>query len=390
LKVALVHDWLTGYRGGERVLHHLAQRFPKADLYTLFHDPGSVSAAIEERRIFTSVLDAVPGSARHYRKMLPLLPWAIRRFDLTGYDLILSTSHAVAKSVRVPPGVPHLDYCFTPMRYIWDQTDAYLGHGLRRRTAMPVVRALRRFDVRTSGPDSVTRFVAISTEVAERIRRHYGRPASVVAPPVDVTWIDVARESADDFYLLVAGFVPYKRDALVIETFRRLQRRLVVVGDGPGRAALESRAPENVEFVGRVDDPTLASLYRRARALVYPQREDFGLVAVEAQAAGRAVIAFAAGGALDTVRPIGDDGRIDEGAGPAGFENEAGSGLLSPTGVFFHEPTIDSLLNAIDRFEKMEDRFDPPTLRRWAERFSPARFDVAFDREIEAVLEPRP
>jgi glycosyltransferase involved in cell wall biosynthesis len=276
------------------------------------------------------------------------------------------------------------------MRYIWDQADAYLGRGLRRRLAMPAVRALRRFDIRTSGPDSVTRFVAISTEVADRIRRHYGRPAQVVAPPVDIDWIPVARKRAEDFYLLVAGFVPYKREVLAIETFRRLQRRLVIVGHGPGRAALERVAPDNVEFVGRVDDATLAEFYRRARALVYPQHEDFGLVAVEAQAAGRAVIAFAAGGALDTVCPIGADGRLDDSAGPIRIDDEASSGSRTPTGVFFHEPTVDSLLNAIERFEKLEDRFEPAALRRWAERFSPARFDKAFDREIEATLESRP
>jgi glycosyltransferase involved in cell wall biosynthesis len=303
---------------------------------------------------------------------------------------VISTSHSVAKSIRVPPDVPHLDYCFTPMRYVWDQVDAYLGRGLKRRLAMPAVRALRRFDARTSGPESVTRFVAISTEVADRIRRHYGRHAHVVAPPVDVDWIDVAREPAGDFYLHVAGFVPYKRDALVIEAFRRSRRRLVVVGDGPGRAALQRAAPAEVEFLGRVDDPTLARLYREARALVYPQHEDFGLVAVEAQAAGRPVIAFAAGGALDTVRPIADDGSIDERADRTGGDIAGPLATRQATGVYFHHPTVDSLVNAIERFEKLEGCFDPAALRRWAERFSPARFDEAFDREIEAVLERRP
>ncbi len=378
LKVALVHDWLTGYRGGERVLHHLAQRFPTADLFTLFHTPGSVTPEIEDRRITTSLLDSLPGTSRHYRKLLPLFPWAIGRFDFTGYDLVLSTSHAIAKSIRVPADVPHLDYCFTPMRYIWDQVDAYLGRGPKRWLATPAVRALRRFDVRTSGSSSVSRFVAISTEVADRIRIHYGRSANVVAPPVDLSWIKPASEPAEDFYLHVAGFVPYKRDSLVIETFRKQKRRLIVVGDGPGRAALEGRATSNIAFTGRVDDATLASLYQRARALIYPQREDFGMVAVEAQAAGRPVIAFGEGGVRDTVQPLFEE-RSD-------LRERQDSGSLGPTGIFFHEPTTQSLATAIEHFEKAESCFDSNRIRRWAERFSPSRFDEAFDKEIQSVV----
>jgi glycosyltransferase involved in cell wall biosynthesis len=389
LKVALVHDWLTGYRGGERVLHHLAQRFPEADLFTLFHTPGSVTPQIEDRQITTSVLDRLPGTANHYRKLLPLYPWAIGRFDFTGYDLVLSTSHAVAKSIRVPPDVPHLDYCFTPMRYIWDQVDAYLGHGPARWFATPAVHALRRFDVRTSGPSSVSRFVAISNEVADRIRRHYGREANVVAPPVDLSWIEPAQEPAEDFYLHVAGFVPYKRDSLVVETFRRMKRRLIVVGDGPGRAALERRATPNIEFKGRVDDTTLASLYRRTRALIQPQCEDFGLVAVEVQAAGRPVIAFGEGGARDTVRPLFDrsiEERDRSHGSPIDAPHHIPSSGVDPTGIFFHQATTESLAIAIERFEKAETRFDAKQIRRWAERFSPSRFDRAFDREIDAVI----
>jgi glycosyltransferase involved in cell wall biosynthesis len=375
LRIALVHDWLTGLRGGERVLDHLAGRFPEADLFTLIHQPGSTTPRIESRRIVTSPLDRLPGRARHYRKWLPLYPWAIRRFDLSGYDLILSTSHAVAKSVRVPPGVPHLDYCFTPMRYVWDHRDAYLGRGARRWLARPLVHHLRRFDVATSGPEQVTRFVAISSEVADRIRRHYRREARVVAPPVDLSWIEPATQPPEEFYLLVTGFVPYKREALAIETFRQLDRRLVIVGDGPTRDALERGAPKNVEFLGRVDDDTLATLYRQARALIYPQREDFGLIAVEAQGAGRPVIAFAAGGVLDSVRPL-----------PA-HDEAAALEDCDATGVFFDRPEPEALREAIERFEKNETRFHPQRLRRWAQRFSPSRFDEAFDREIEAALD---
>ncbi|MCA9502053.1 MAG: glycosyltransferase [Spirochaetaceae bacterium] len=384
MKVALVHDWLTGYRGGERVLHHLARRFPHADLHTLIHEPGRVPAAIEARRIVTSPLDALPGRAAYYRKLLPLFPWAIRRFDFAGYDLVLSTSHAVAKSVDVPGDVPHLSYCFTPMRYVWDLQGDYLGRGPRRLAARPLVRALRRFDVATSGPGSVDRFLAISSEVALRIERHYGREARVVPPPVDVSWIEPATGPGDDYYLLVSSFVPYKRDALVIEAFRRSGRRLVVVGDGPGRARLMREGLPNVEFTGRVDDRTLARLYRDCRALLYPQREDFGLIAVEAQAAGRPVIAYGRGGVLDTVRPV-------NAVASAGLPAPDHKGdAPEPTGFFFFEQSPEGVARAVEAFERIEHEFAPAALRRWAERFSPARFDAALDDELQTLVPRRP
>ncbi len=392
MRVALVHDWLTGYRGGERVLLHLARRFPHADLYTLFHTPGSQPAAVEALRITTSPLDRLPASRRHYRKLLPLFPWAIRQLGASlarahrtrAYELVLSTSHAVAKSIPVPPGVPHVDYCFTPMRYVWDQLDAYLGERrIPKSLALPVVTGLRRFDVATSGPDSVTRFLAISSDVASRIERHYGRQSRLVPPPVDLAWLEVASAPADDYFLLVGGFVPYKRESLAIDAFRRLGRRLVVVGDGPGRRPLERRAPAGIEFTGRVSDAELARLYRDCRALVYPQHEDFGLVAVEAQAAGRPVIAYRAGGALDTVCGLVSDSATS--GGDEAGERSPAQPASGPTGIFFEEQTPEAIVHAIERFEKAEHVFDPPRLRRWAERFSPARFDAALDHEIAQV-----
>jgi glycosyltransferase involved in cell wall biosynthesis len=377
LRVGLVHDWLTGFRGGERVLLHLARRFPDADLFTLIHEPGSVPAEIEARRIFTSPLDRFPGRGGHYRKLLPFFPWAIRRFDLRGYDLLISTSHAVAKSIRVPRGTPHLSYCFTPMRYVWDQADAYLGTGLQRRLASPLVKGLRRFDVATSGEDSVTRFVAISNDVAGRIRRHYGRSARVIPPPVDLSWIPAAHSPPEEEYLLVGGFVPYKCEQIVIEAFRRLDRRLLVVGDGPTRRRIERDSPSNVRFLGRVDDARLASLYQNCRALIYPQHEDFGLIAVEAQGAGRPVIGFGQGGLVDTVRPLRED--------PTSIPSQD---PLDATGLFFEEQTPEAICAAIEKFEKVEAQFEPASIRRWAERFSPSRFDADIDDEIAAVLRP--
>ncbi len=356
-------------RGGERVLLQLVRLYPQADLYTLFHVPGAIAPEIEALRLHTSPLSRLPGAGRHYRKLLPLYPWAIERFDLHDYDLVLSCSHAVAKSVVTGPATPHLAYCLTPMRYIWDQTDAYLGRGVRRALAAPLLRQLRRFDLRTSTPDRVTRFVATSSAVAERIHRHYGRCADVVHPPVEVERIRPNGKAPEDFYLLVGGFLPYKAEQLAIDAFGRLGRRLVVAGDGPARSRLESRAPRQVEFTGWVPDCELADLYARCRALIYPQEEDFGLVAVEAQAAGRPVIAFGRGGARDTVVPWPD------------HETDAASARKA-TGVWFERQSSDSLIAAVERFEKREHLFDAKHIRAWAERFEPARFRGEIERRV--------
>ena len=210
VRLALVHDWVTGMRGGERVLDVIAQAFPGSDLYTLFYEEGATSPAIDALNVQASSLARLPGARRHYRKLLPLYPWAADRFPLEGYDLVLSVSHAVAKNVKVEPGTPHLSYCLTPMRYIWDQIDAYLGKGPRRFLSAPLVGALRRYDRARSHPEHVDRFVAISETVAERIEQHYGREAAVIHPPVETERIRPDQQSPDDFYLLVGGFVPYK------------------------------------------------------------------------------------------------------------------------------------------------------------------------------------
>jgi glycosyltransferase involved in cell wall biosynthesis len=301
---------------------------------------------------------------RHYRKLLPLYPWAIERFQLEGYDLVLSSSHAVAKGIRAPHGATHLCCCFTPMRYIWDQADAYLGRGLRRALGTPLARRLRSWDVRSSGPERVARFVAISETVARRIRAHYGRSAEVIYPPVDVDRFRVCPEEVEDWYLLVGGFVPYKREDLALEAFRQLDARLLVAGDGPGRAALQARAPANVRFLGRVSDAELEDLYARCRALVYPQEEDFGIVPVEAQAAGRPVIAFGSGGATETVQALG---RSED---------------RTPTGVWFSPQTPAALAEAVRRFEAAESEFEPAAIRTQAERFAVPRYH----RELRAAV----
>ncbi len=223
MRVALIHDWLTGMRGGERVLHQLALLYPEADLHTLIHVPGATCPDIDRLSIRSSPLSRLPGISQNYRKLLPLFPWAIERFALEGYDVVVSVSHAVAKGIRVAPGIPHVCYCLTPMRYVWDQADAYLGRGVRRALARPLVSYLRRFDQRTSRTDRVTEFIAISGAVADRIQRHYGRRAPVIYPPVDVDRIQMREGGREEFYLLVGGFVPYllHRDCPVAISIQR-------------------------------------------------------------------------------------------------------------------------------------------------------------------------
>jgi glycosyltransferase involved in cell wall biosynthesis len=347
--VALVHDWLTGMRGGERCLEVLCELFPQAPLFTLLHVPGSVTPAIENRRIVTSFVQRLPRAAERYRYALPLFPLAIRRFDLTGYDLIVSMSHCVAKGVRVPPGAVHVCYCFTPMRYVWDLYSDYFGAraGLATRLlAPPVTAALRRWDRRT---ESIQGFAAISHHIADRIRRVYAREAAVIHPPVDVARFRIA-DRVDDFYLVVSALAPYKRVDLAIGAARRLGRRLVVVGVGPEARRLKALAGPRIEFLGWRPDAEVAQLYARCRAVIFPSVEDYGIVPLEAAAAGRPTIALARGGALETM--VG----LDAPEGP-------------PTAVFFEAQTVEAVVAAIRTFEAREDRFDPKALRARAELF---------------------
>jgi len=364
-RVALVHDWLTGMRGGERCLEVVCELFPDAPLYTLLHVPGSVSPIIERRRIVTSFVQRLPRAASQYRRYLPLFPAAVRGFDLTGYNLVVSLSHCAAKAVRRPPGALHVSYCFSPMRYVWDLYDDYFGPraGVVVRALMPpVAAALRAWDRRTDGVDD---FVAISQHIADRIRRVYGRSADVIYPPVDTArFHPVARP--DDFYLVVAALVPYKRVDLAVAAANRLRRRLLVVGTGPDAQRLRAAAGPTVEFVGWRPDAEVADLYARCRAVLFPAVEDYGIVPLEAAAAGRPTIALARGGALETMIGLG---RED----------------APPTALFFEEQTEDALVRAILEFEAVEHRFEPAALRARA-----AEFDTAvFRRRLRDYLDGR-
>jgi len=365
MKVALVHDWLTGMRGGERCLEVFCELFPDADLFTLLHVPGSVSPAIERRRIVTSFIQRLPDAARGYRRYLPLFPLAISRFNLRGYDFVLSSSHAVAKSVPVPPGALHVCYCFTPMRYVWDLYDEYFGRSasMSTRLLMPSLAAwLRRWDRRTAA--RVHHFVAISRFVADRIERAYGRTADVIYPPVDVSRFRI-EETPGDYYLTVSALAPYKRVDLAVLAANRLERKLLVVGSGPEERRLRPLAGPHVELLGWRADPDVADLYARCRGLLFPTMEDFGITPLEAMASGRPVIALGQGGALETVVPPG--------------------GSDPPSGIFFSRQTVDDLTLAIRDFELDPGRFEPKALRRRAETFD----RPVFKERVKAYLDGR-
>jgi len=379
MRVALVHDWLTGMRGGERVLDALLDVVPHAEIFTLFHLSGSVSPRIEARPIHTTFLQRVPGSARHYRAMLPLFPAAVATLDLSGFDLVLSSSHCVAKGVPVPRGIPHLCYCHTPMRYVWDQQDAYAGKG---RASVPVRLAmalsaptLRRWDVRTAA--GVGTFVANSAHVRARIRRCYGRDAVVVHPPVDLHRFRPGRK--EDFYLFLGAAAPYKRLDVALRAFDLLGRHLVVAGPGvrDSRDARSVRVGGNVTFVEGLSDPDVAELLGRARALVLPGVEDFGITVVEALASGTPAVALGVGGVLDTVRP----------AGSASAARRLGHHPLPdgpPTGIFFAESAPEALADAVRRFERHD--FEPDLVAASAAPFSRERFVQAMRDEIARVV----
>jgi len=364
MRVAVVHDWLNGMRGGEKVLEAILELYPEAVVYTLFHEAGRVSQRIESHQIVTSWLDRIPGIYRHYRNLLPLFPAAIGSLDLRGYDLVISSSHAVAKGVRAGSAT-HICYCHTPIRYLWD-AEADYAFNAAYRLAMQVVREpLRRWDREKAR--KVDHFVANSRFVRERIRKYYGRDAVVIQPPIDTHFFTpeaspTASDNREDFYLIAGALVPYKRVDLVIGAFNQLGRRLVVAGSGPALKSLRQLARGNVEFRGWVTDDELRRLYRSAKGLVMAAREDFGMVAVEAQACGCPVIAFGAGGGSETTQ----------------------DGI---NGVLFAEQHVDDIVHAVRRLESMTWPVDQ--VWRQVEIFSRENFQVRFRKLITGCIDEK-
>lgn len=360
LNIAIVHDWLVSMRGGEKCLEALCELFPRAHLFTLVHRRGSVSPIIERMRITTSLLQRMPFGVSRYQWYLPVLPTMAETLDVRDYDLVISSSHAVAKGVRVGEAALHVCYCHTPMRYVWDQYDQYFGKGSAGFATRAVMKlflsSLRRWDVQTSS--GVHHFIANSKNVMQRIRRIYNRAAEVMYPPVDVHRFHVS-EVDDGYFLIVSALVPYKRVDLAIEAFNRTGKRLVVVGTGMEDRRLKQMAKSNIEFIGWASDEELVRYYERCRAVIFPGEEDFGIVPVEAMACGKPVVAFGRGGALEVV-----------------VENESFS-----TGVFFHEQSADALIDALSRLER--GSHDPRRTREHALQFDRSVFKQRFMKYVE-------
>lgn len=386
-EVALIHDWLTGMRGGEKVLEEIAHLFPAAPIYTLFHFEGSVGRALESHPVHTSFLQRAPGLRRHYRSYLPLFPMAIEDFDLTGASLVISSSHCVAKGVVPGPGAIHVCYCHSPMRYAWDQQHAYFPkrRGIVARLRGAALTALRAWDVTSAA--RVDHFVANSRFVASRIERYYRRSADVLHPPVDTDYYTPPEETpADDgaavngagsggeYCLMVAALAPYKRVEVAMEACQAVGMELRVVGEGPERPRLEALARGGTRLLGRVDGAELRRLYRGARFLLQPGVEDFGIAPVEALACGTPVVAWGEGGVLDIVENgrhgvlylPGADGDDDATVAlPGSGDGEADN----PRALGAHAAALAA---AIDKARQI--RFNVLDLRQRAEDFSRSRF----------------
>lgn len=356
-KVAIIHYWLSGMRGGEAVLENIVDLFPDADIFTHVFVPDRISSKLRNRRIQTTFINQLPFASRHYSKYLMFMPKALEFIDLTSYDLVISSESGPAKGVITPPDVPHFCYCHSPMRYIWDRYHDYrcaLGP-IGKLVFDSTAHRMRIWDVATA--TRVDHFVANSSFVGKRIQKYYRRDSKVIHPPVDVDRFTPSN-APGEYYLFVSELVPYKRADIAVETFGELNRRLLVVGDGPERKRLMAKAGSNVEFRGHVSNEELARLYQGAKALIFPGIEDFGIVPLEAMASGRPVIAFDGGGARDTVVP-------------------------GVTGMFFEEQSTASLANAVKLFEaEVEPTLNMHEIVAHARQFSPENFRRAFAEHL--------
>jgi glycosyltransferase involved in cell wall biosynthesis len=363
MRVAIVHYWLVGMRGGEKVLEGLCELFPSADIFTHVYEADQVSPTIRNRTVRTTFIQNLPRARLWYKYYLPLMPLALEQLDLRGYDLIISSESGPAKGVLAPVGAPHICYCHTPMRYIWNlYTDYLSGAGPLRRIAMPwLAHWLRQWDVTSAA--RVDRFVANSRTTAARIKRYYGRESVVVYPPVDLDSFAIV-DDIGDFFLFVGELVPYKRPELAVEACSRLGLPLVVIGGGEMLEELRRRAGPTVRVLGRQPFDVLKDHLQRCRALIFPGEEDFGIVPVEALACGRPVVALARGGALET----------------------AG---VAPGCVLFDEPSVEGLVDALRRLDRRPS-VPPRALREFAQRFSRERFLREMERVALAALAASP
>lgn len=359
MRVAIVHYWLVNMRGGEKVIEALCELYPQADIFTLVYDEKEISPTIRKHRITTSFLQKFPGAIKRYQSLLPLMPFALESFDLSGYDLVISSESGPAKGVIPSPHARHICYCHSPMRYIWDQ------YGLYRSTAGRVARIamslfappLRVWDVTTAA--RVDRFVANSSHVARRIERYYRREADVIHPPVSVERF-APRDDLADYFLCAGQIVGYKRVDLAVQAFTELNLPLVVIGSGASEKMKKAAGP-TVKFLGKQPDAVLDEHFARCRALIFPGEEDFGIVPVEIMASGRPVIAYGRGGAVETVAP----------------------GL---SGILFGEQTVESLKAAVMEFQTREGEFVAQSVRAHAKKFDVSVFKQRFSELVDTVM----
>ena len=357
LKVAIVCDWFVVYAGAEKVVEQILNVFPDADLFALvdFIAPEK-RGFMKNKPVTTSFIQRLPKAKTKYRNYLPLMPLAIEELDVTGYDIVISSSHCVAKGIITGPNQLHIAYVHSPIRYAWDLTHQYLHEagldsGIKGFIAKLIMHYMRLWDTRTS--NGVDYFIANSKFIAKRIWKCYHRQADVIYPPVDVAGFTLC-EQKEDFYLTTSRMVPYKKMDLIVEAFAKMpDKKLVVIGDGPDFNKVKAKAAANVELLGYQEFEVMRDYMRRAKAFVFAAEEDFGITPVEAQACGTPVIAYGKGGALETVR---------------GLECE------KPTGLFFPEQTVDSLCNAVELFERERAKITPKNCRENAEKFGTARF----------------
>jgi glycosyltransferase involved in cell wall biosynthesis len=369
MKVAIVHDWMTLKGGGESCVEQLLLIYPQADLHCVVDFlPEAERGFLNGRTVTTSFIQRLPGARKRYRSYLPLMPIAVEQFDMTAYDLVISTSSAVAKGVITGPDQVHVSYTFSPIRYAWDLQGTYLresgiDRGIKSLFARLILHYIRLWDVRTA--NGVDHYIAISKFIERRIRKAYGRASTVIYPPVDLDRFTLSSER-NDFYVTMSRMVPYKRIPLIVEAFAAMpDRRLVVIGDGPDMAAAQRAAGPNVTLMGKQPDAVVVDHLRRAKAFVFAAEEDFGIAPVEAQACGTPVIAYGKGAALETIR--GHDGNRQ-------------------TGVFFREQTPAAIVAAVEHFEHRLPSIHAETCRTNAERFSIARFHAEIRRFVDQAM----
>lgn len=370
MKIAIVHDWLTVYAGAERVLEQMLMCFPEADLFSLVDFiPENQRGFLQKKNAKTSFIQHLPWARSHYRQYLLLMPLAVEQFDLSGYDLVISSSHAVAKGVLTGPDQPHLCMCYSPIRYAWDMQHQYLkesglDRGMKGWLAKWLLHKIRIWDARTG--NGVDEFVAISHFISRRIWKTYRRESTVIYPPVDIHAFEL-QEKKEDFYLTASRLVPYKKIDLIVEAFSAMpEKHLVVIGDGPDFDKIKAKAGANVTLLGYQNHEVLKDHMQHARAFVFAAEEDFGIVPLEAQACGTPVIAYARGGVLETIR---------------GLEDE------QPTGVFFKEQSVPAIRAAVSSFEQEAARILPTTCRENVLRFAPERFCAEFKAYVEAKMD---